>query len=240
MTARSFSAGPSDSTSRWTPCPPQPRRPRPAGHYPRFWIWRPPSERQWDFNPPEHVAAQRTRWNCPTPCIRTSRLYPSRFTVRTLLRSARPDTGCPGSRTRCFRACQGSPTPPGACTPCPSGVPTVAFRVLGARRHLEAPDFGAPCPALGCVCITWRNALSEKHERLQNEQTGYPSDTPIWGGHLVAAFIESSPERPQPGSGWRATANKHQASSNHRLCPHDRYRRYQRSCRSSHRMSPHQ
>ena len=57
ITARSFSASPSDSTSRWTPCPPRPPRPGPARHYPRFWIWRPPSERQWDFNPPEHIAA---------------------------------------------------------------------------------------------------------------------------------------------------------------------------------------
>jgi len=64
--ARSFSAGPSDSTSRWTPCPP--RFPsRPARHYPRLWIWCSPSEHQWDFNPPEHVAAQRTLWAGPTP-----------------------------------------------------------------------------------------------------------------------------------------------------------------------------
>jgi hypothetical protein len=41
----------------------------------------------------------------------------------------------PGSRTRCFRACQGSPTPPGLPTPRPTGANRVAFRVLGARRH---------------------------------------------------------------------------------------------------------
>ncbi len=34
-TARYFSAGPSDSTSRWTPCPPKLSF-RPARHYPRF------------------------------------------------------------------------------------------------------------------------------------------------------------------------------------------------------------
>ncbi len=41
----------------------------------------------------------------------------------------------PGSRTRCFRACQGSPTPPGLSSPRPTGANRVAFRVLGARRH---------------------------------------------------------------------------------------------------------
>jgi hypothetical protein len=67
IAARSFSSCPSDSTSRWTPCPPRHRLPRPARHYSRLRIWRPPSERQWDFNPPEHVAAQRTLWAPPTP-----------------------------------------------------------------------------------------------------------------------------------------------------------------------------
>jgi len=33
---------------------------RPARHYPRFWIWRPSSERQTDFNRHEQRAAQRT------------------------------------------------------------------------------------------------------------------------------------------------------------------------------------
>ncbi len=36
------------------------RTPRPARHYPRFWIWRPSSERQRDFNPPDLYAAQHT------------------------------------------------------------------------------------------------------------------------------------------------------------------------------------
>jgi len=36
-TARHFSANPSDSTSRWTPCPPKLSF-RPARHYPRLWI----------------------------------------------------------------------------------------------------------------------------------------------------------------------------------------------------------
>jgi len=85
ITARSFSAGPSDSTSRWTPCPPENceawlqvhlgcirlsslcpfrllhtfRFLRPATYYRRFWIQRSSSERWRDFNPPDQCAAQR-------------------------------------------------------------------------------------------------------------------------------------------------------------------------------------
>ena len=42
------------------------RAPRPARHYPRFWIWRSLPERQRDLNPPDSCAAQRTLWACPT------------------------------------------------------------------------------------------------------------------------------------------------------------------------------
>src|SRR3982750_2220007 len=85
ITARSFSSGPSDSTSRWTPCPPENceawlqvhlgcirlsslcpfrflhtfRFLRPATYYRRFWIQRSSSERRRDFNPPDQCAAQR-------------------------------------------------------------------------------------------------------------------------------------------------------------------------------------
>src|SRR6516164_1956077 len=89
IAARYFSSCPSDSTSRWTPCPPEKLQVggfrsalaclrlslscpfrlrhtfhllRPARHYPRVWIWRPSFERQRDFNPPEQRAAQRTVW----------------------------------------------------------------------------------------------------------------------------------------------------------------------------------
>src|SRR5262249_43271061 len=84
ITARYFSSCPSDSISRWTPCPPKyykqwlqvrlgciqlsPLCPfgrlhtfcflRPARFYPRFRIWRSSFERQRDFNPPEQHAAQ--------------------------------------------------------------------------------------------------------------------------------------------------------------------------------------
>jgi len=93
ITARYFSSCPSDSTSRWTPCPPGissggfrsalfcfrlspscPFRPlhtflssRPARNYPRFWIQRSSSERRRDFNPPDQRAAQRTLWASRTP-----------------------------------------------------------------------------------------------------------------------------------------------------------------------------
>src|SRR5260370_28148194 len=85
ITARYFSACPSDSTSRRTPCPPEycmwwlqvrlgcvrlslscPFRLlhtfhflRPATYYRRFWIQRPSSERWRDLNPPHQCAAQR-------------------------------------------------------------------------------------------------------------------------------------------------------------------------------------
>jgi len=81
ITARYFSSCPSDSTSRWTPCPPETSRIgfrsalvcirlspscpfrllhtcflfRPARHYPRFWIQRSSSERRRDFNPPDQT-----------------------------------------------------------------------------------------------------------------------------------------------------------------------------------------
>src|SRR5215472_94330 len=74
ITARYFSSGPSDSTSRWTPCPPEYCRGiqpssslRPARNYPRFRIWRPSSGRQRDFNPPEQRAAPHTLWASPRP-----------------------------------------------------------------------------------------------------------------------------------------------------------------------------
>ncbi len=96
-TARYFSAYLSDSTSRWTPCPPKsgerwlqvrlgcvrlsPSCPvrllhtflslRPARRYPRFWIRRPSSERRRDFNPPDLRTAQHTLRGCPTSRVRS-------------------------------------------------------------------------------------------------------------------------------------------------------------------------
>ena len=97
ITARYFSSCPSDSTSRWTPCPPVVLRQitnvgpspwlyppfpapcplrvlpihflRPARHYPRFWIWFPSSGNQRDFNPPDLSAVQRTLRVVPPLCL---------------------------------------------------------------------------------------------------------------------------------------------------------------------------
>jgi hypothetical protein len=103
IAARSFSSCPSDSTSRSTPCPPWPWPPEPARRYPRLRIWRPPSERQRDFNPPEHVAAQRTQWT-PSDTQRC-------FRLNAELRAATPrSTGSPAlRRALCRRA---TPTTP--------------------------------------------------------------------------------------------------------------------------------
>ena len=94
ITAWHCSSCPSDSTSRWTPCPPEDCRRwlqvrlgcirlslscpfrlhhtflllRPARHYPRFRIWHPSSGRQRDLNPPEQRAAQRTLCLFRTRC----------------------------------------------------------------------------------------------------------------------------------------------------------------------------
>ena|SRR5438309_2206531 len=90
ITARFFSSCPSDSTSRWTPCPPENceawlqvrlgcirlsslcpfrllhtfRFLRPATYYRRFWIQRSSSERRRDLNPPDQCAAQRKIHTC--------------------------------------------------------------------------------------------------------------------------------------------------------------------------------
>src|SRR5215831_9443585 len=84
ITARNFSSCPSDSISRWTPCPPEiasggfrsalavsdfrlrarldfsipSTSPASEALKPRFWIRRSSSERRRDFNPPEQRAAQ--------------------------------------------------------------------------------------------------------------------------------------------------------------------------------------
>ena len=82
------------------------------------------------------------------PCIT---VVPRGFTVRTLPYYARPDAGPPGFRAACFCACERSPTPPGLSSPCHTGLSSVAFRVLGARRHPDCAISGlhtlpAPSP----------------------------------------------------------------------------------------------
>jgi hypothetical protein len=81
---------------------------RPARHYPRFWIRRPSSGRQRDFNPPERRAAQRTLWRSPTSPARARPpfgLWPSRTGLDP---STKTHKRSPGSRACCFSACAGS------------------------------------------------------------------------------------------------------------------------------------
>jgi hypothetical protein len=91
--------------------------------------------------------------------------------MRAWLRWARPDAGPPESRTRCFHACQGSSTPPGACTPCQSGVPAVAFRVFGARRHPDGP-FRGSIPCLHVPLSTLHGPRS-RGSRMTRSQCGW-------------------------------------------------------------------
>jgi len=92
------------------------------------------------------------------PCITVVSLG---FTVRTWSYWARPDAGPPGVRAQCFRACQRSPTPPGLCTPCHDGVPTVAFRVFGARRPPGLADFGAQYSACTFPCQRFADTVTD-------------------------------------------------------------------------------
>jgi hypothetical protein len=134
ITARYFSAYPSDSTSRWTPCPPEccrewlqvhlgciklsPSCPfrllhtfsllRPARHYSRFWIQRPSSGRRRDFNPPEQCAAQRTLRHSPTSPARACPPFGMRPSRTGLRQVAKAHWRSPGSRACCFSACAGS------------------------------------------------------------------------------------------------------------------------------------
>jgi hypothetical protein len=147
ITARYFSSCPSDSTSRWTPCPPQENNIllRPARHYPRFWIWHPSSECQRDFNPPEQCAAQRTLRRSPTSPARTCPscgLAPSRTDLRKLPKAC---WRSPGSRPCCFISVRGfldyaGPVshsrvtqPPYCLPPTRKGVGILIFRLFEAQ-----------------------------------------------------------------------------------------------------------
>ena len=88
-------------------------------------------------------------------------VVPRRFTVRAWRSLVRSEAGPPGFRTQCFCACQRSPTPPGTCTPCHDGVPAIAFRVFGARRHPGLADFGAPYSACTFPCQRFANAVTD-------------------------------------------------------------------------------
>jgi len=91
--------------------------------------------------------------DCLCPCLLGFRPETSRG--RLLWEPA--DTGSPDSRAACVCACLGSPTPPGLDTPRPSGVPRVAFRALGPRRHPEVSlIFRGSLPSLHLPLSTLR------------------------------------------------------------------------------------
>ena len=97
---------------------------------------------------------------------------PLGFAMRAWVRSPRPGAGPPGSRTQCFRACQGSSTPPGRPIPRHTGMVRVAFRVFGARRHLEMARFRGSIPCLHVPLSTLRR-LRYRGLRMTRGQRGW-------------------------------------------------------------------
>jgi hypothetical protein len=119
---------------------------RPARHYPRFRIWRPSSERQRDFNPPEQRAAQRTL----RPLLTSRSVFPRRpFShearyprVRTHSFTAQPpDLRRLALITRASRnfarsPCSATPSMPKALRG--AGSPVLVHR-LAASLHASSP-----------------------------------------------------------------------------------------------------
>ena len=95
------------------------------------------------------------------PCIT---VVPRGFTVRAWRSLVRSDAGPPGFRTQCFGACQRSPTPPGASTPCHDGVSAVAFRVFGARRHPGLARFRG---SILCLHLPLSTLRQRRYRRLR-------------------------------------------------------------------------
>jgi hypothetical protein len=97
---------------------------------------------------------------------------PLRFAVRAWVRWSRPGAGPPGSRTQCFRACQGSSTPPGRPLPRHTGMGRVAFRVFGARRHPGIARFRGSIPCLH-VPLSTLHGLRYRNSRMTRGQCGW-------------------------------------------------------------------
>jgi hypothetical protein len=97
---------------------------------------------------------------------------PLRFAVRAWVRWSRPGAGPPGSRTQCFRACQGSSTPPGRPIPRHTGMVRVAFRVFGARRHPGIARFRGSIPCLH-VPLSTLHGLRYRNSRMTRGQCGW-------------------------------------------------------------------
>src|SRR5262245_37839928 len=103
------------------------------------------------------------------PCILVVSVW---FTMRALLRWTGPDAGPPESRAQCFRACQGSATPPGRPIPHHTGMVRVAFRVFGARRHLEMARFRGSIPCLH-VPLSTLHGPRYRGSRMTRGQRGW-------------------------------------------------------------------
>ena len=125
---------------------------RPASRYSRFWIWRPSSEHQRDFNPPEQCAAQRTLQRSPTSPTRTCPhcgLRPSRTGLPQLAKAC---WRSPGSRACCFISVRGfldyaGPDRHSRVTQPPYCLPPTRKRVgILIFRLFEAQWPGPPIP----------------------------------------------------------------------------------------------
>src|SRR5215472_9360847 len=157
------------------------------------------------------------------PCVMVVSVW---FTMRALLRYTRPDAGPPESRSQCFRACQGSSTPPGAGTPCHTGVPAVAFRVFGARRHPGMARLRGSIPCLH-VPLSTLHGPRYRGQRMTRGQCGWRilhcQRLPLL--HIVPVCL-GTPERQasgaaDSGSEARASAGSRRLHANVRLgCSH--------------------
>src|SRR5262249_20521785 len=193
--ARSFSASPSDSTSRWTPCPPR-RVSRPARRYPRFWIWRSPSEHQWDFNPPEHVAAQRTLPADPTSTTASAPLWMV-HSVGLLDRSpVKTVVDLPGSVTLPYPPVPCSQTPPESPAPSPLAG---AYWCLPSFRPCRPPVHRIT-RLNRFTCVTARTSLGLRLAHVVTSTS--PRLDSRWGGSFPLPGRELHPLE-APGLTWR-------------------------------------
>jgi hypothetical protein len=152
---------------------------RPAIRYSRFWIWRPSSEHQRDFNPPEQCAAQRTLRRSPTSPARacpSCGLAPSRTGLRKLPKAC---WRSPGSRACCFISvrgfldyagpdnCSRVTQPPYCLPPTRKGVGILIFRLF------EAQSPGPPMP-LSTLRMTPRD-VTRKTRGQDGFATSFPA-----------------------------------------------------------------
>ena len=157
--ARSFSASPSDSTSRWTPCPPRFHRGQ-RGVTPAFGYGA--------LHPSTSGTSTHLSTSLPSAhygAVRLPVLVHHRRTSSTsrcgLGSCAKASTGPPGSQARCVRACSGSQTAQGSRPSRESDGPDVAFRSFSQRRHPGGEEaFAAQYPAHAFPCQRFAGVLA--------------------------------------------------------------------------------